>query len=152
MTGVERLLTIPCLCHSEAMGFENAACDLAHHAAVIDDEACPIHTLCLRRVRRVPAAWRYRAPQQTPIEAIDAAAELRPGRRQRRRIVRSTRCLEAQDLGHLIHQQRVSHHPDGDHRHCRRPGRSSSSGIYRLDGRLLVVLDIARLLALGETS
>ena len=27
-----------------------------------------------------------------------------------------------------------------------------SSGIYRLDGRLLVVLDIAKLLALGETS
>jgi purine-binding chemotaxis protein CheW len=27
-----------------------------------------------------------------------------------------------------------------------------SSGIYRLDGRLLVVLDIARLLALGEVS
>ena len=26
-----------------------------------------------------------------------------------------------------------------------------SSGIYRLDGRLLVVLDVAKLLALGET-
>ncbi len=84
--GVERLLTIAGLGHGEAVRFQDAARDLAHDAAVIDDKAGPAHARASALSRQREQPGDIQDHQQPAVQPIDAAAELRPGRLQRRRI------------------------------------------------------------------